>query len=90
MSRTRQQESARYNGLTPRQFGERVGLSEDAVRQLIRDEWFRWTEEPGQKGATPECTDVRKVGGQRPEYRIKPSAVTRWFAERAVTAKRSA
>lgn len=83
--RTRQQEQQRFNGLTPRQFGERIGLSEDAVRGLIRDGWFAWTTEEGAREATPECTDNRCVGGQRPEYRIKPSAVRRWFKERAAT-----
>lgn len=80
--RTRQKEAQRsqykYNGLTPREFGERIGLSEDAVRGMIADGWFRWTE------GRPECLDVRKVGGQRPEYRILPSAVDRYFEERAV------
>jgi hypothetical protein len=77
--RTRQQEHYRYNGLSPREFGERTSQSEESVRQLIEDGWFDWIGD-----GLPECLDVRKIGGQRPEYRIHPSAVARYHRERAM------
>lgn len=77
--RTRAQHKARYNGLSPRQFAERIGTSEEHVRGLIRDGWFVWVD------GIPECQDVRRVGAGRPEYRIEAGAVDRWFRERAVT-----
>lgn len=77
--RTAKQERARYQWLTPRQFGERVGMGEDKVRELIRAGWF------GVQDGTPECIDTRLPGRPSPEYRVHPDAVGRFFRERAVT-----
>lgn len=85
--RTRQQEQYRYNALTPRAFAERAGLSEERVRRLIHDGWFRWTRDPDEPKETPECLDVRRVDAKKPVYRIKKSAVDRWFRDRAVTSR---
>ena len=86
--RTRRQEQYRYNGLSPREFAERTGQSEDGVRRLIASGWFGWTEDG--KLRVPECLDVRKVGGQRAEYRIHPNAVQRYYRERAVDGREAA
>lgn len=82
MSRARAKtEEFRYNGLTPREFGERVSLSDDAVRAMIDAGWFGWNDEL----KVPECMDVGS--GQRPEYRIHESAVPRFYQERMVRGK---
>jgi hypothetical protein len=90
MARTRQQERMRYQGLSPRAFGEAVGLSEGSVREMIEVGWFRWTADVAGQKKTPECMDVRKPGGQRAEYRIKASAVDRYHRERAVCGEQAA
>lgn len=82
--RTRQQERRRWTGLSPREFGEATGQSEDAVRNLIAAGWFGWLKEGDRR--VPECMDVRGHGAKRPEYKIHPSAVDRYQRERAVDA----
>lgn len=87
--RTRQQERARYNGMTPREFGEAIGRSSEFVYDLIRGGWFGWTK--NERGtAVPECMDVRARGAERPQYIIHASAASRWYRERAVTEPRAA
>lgn len=84
-TRTRQQERARYTGLSPQEFGDAVGVSTERVYQAIDDRWFGWTRDSyGRR--VPECQDVRKLGGKRAEYRIHSNAVARWFEEHAVVA----
>lgn len=73
-----------YGGLSPRVFGEQIGMSAEGVYDLIRGGWFGWTKD--QYGnRIPECQDTRKPGSGHAQYKIHPSAVGRWFAERAVT-----
>jgi hypothetical protein len=78
--RSKEADRARYGWLSPRDFGDRVGLSESSVReQLIGGGWFRLL-----TGGVPECMDVRKPGAKNPEYRIHPKALERYYRERAI------
>lgn len=77
--RTRQQFDYAYNGLSPAEFGERTGQSAEQVHKLIAAGWFRWTTEDGKPG----CLDIRDAGAKQPTYRIHPSAVERYYRERA-------
>jgi hypothetical protein len=81
--RTAQQERARYTGMRPSEFGDAVGVSAETVYQLIADGWFCWMRDEHGR-SVPECQDTRRMGAKLPQYRIHRSAVTRWFAERAV------
>lgn len=83
--RTRQQEKYRYNGITPREFGERTGQSAAQVRELIGCGWFAFTED-----GTPECLDVSSPGTKQRTYKIHPSAVQRFYKERGVSGRSAA
>lgn len=79
--RTRQHHDFAYNGLTTAEFGERVGMSAEKVRELIEARWFIVP-----KDGPPECLDIRSPKAKQPTYRIHPSAVDRFLRERAVAA----
>lgn len=74
MRRTREQVQAQYTWMSPADFGESTGTSEEHVRRLIADRWFR----PG------EVINVARNPAKHREYRIRPEAVERFLAERAV------
>lgn len=78
--RTVEQERARYTWMTPRQFGEAIGVGEEHVRDLIRDGVFPADADP------PEVLDVRRPGSRRPEYRLSAEALARFYRERAAMA----
>lgn len=80
--RARTRHAYAYNGLSPREFGERTGQSAAQVMELIHGGWFEWTEDE-----QPECLDISKEGSKLPTYKIHPSAVKRFFRERAATKK---
>lgn len=83
--RTRQQHQYDYAGLTTGEFAKRTGQSAEQVRELIDAGWFKWVD------GMPECLDVSAPGSKRPSYRIRTSAVERYYEERAhVSGKRPA
>jgi excisionase family DNA binding protein len=72
MSRTKspEQHQAEYTWLTPAQAADRLGgVSEDHVRELIRDGHLR----------PPGVMDVSR--SRVPRYRISPEAIERFIAE---------
>lgn len=75
--RTKEAERARYNWLTPRSFADAIGVEEEQVRVMIREGWFRRDTD------IPECLDVKRPEAKRPEYRIHPAALKRFYRERA-------
>lgn len=75
--RTVQAEKARYQWLTPKQWGEQTGCSASHIRALIKSGWFR------HDGEQPECVDVSLPGARHPTYFLSPESLKRWFAERA-------
>lgn len=75
--RTKQAERARYTWLTTSAFGDAIGVEEEQVRTLISEGWFR------KDGDVPECLNVSKPTAKKPEYRIHPAAVKRFYKERA-------
>lgn len=75
--RTKEQERARYNWMSTRAFADAIGTEEEHVRSLIAEGWFRHT------GDIPECMNVARPEAKRPEYRIHPNALKRFYRERA-------
>lgn len=75
--RTKNAERARFNWLTTRAFADAIGVEREQVLALIHGDWFR------HDGPVPECLNVALPSAKRPEYRIHPSAVTRFYRERA-------
>lgn len=78
MSRTKEAERARYAWLTTRSFADATGVQDEQVRALIAEGWFKETKE-----GVPECLNVSRPNAKRPEYRIHPAALTRFYRERA-------
>ncbi len=76
--RTRRDYQYAYNGLTTAEFGARIGIAAEQVREMIAAGWFGWT-----KDGQPECLDIRSPGAKQPTYRIHPDAVKRFYLERA-------
>ena len=76
--RTVKQERARYQWLTPRQWGEQSGCSASHVRALIKAGWFK--EESDEQ---PECINVGLPSAKQKTYLLSPESLKRWFAERA-------
>ena len=70
-------ERARYAWLTTSAFGDAIGVEEEQVRTFISDGWFK------KDGPVPECINVARPAAKRPEYRIHPDAVKRFYKERA-------
>lgn len=68
-------ERARYGWMTTREFAEAIGARREHVARMIRDGWFRSDATP------PECINVSRA--ERPEYRISPAALKRFYRERA-------
>jgi hypothetical protein len=77
MRASRVAERARWSWLTTRSFGEAIGTEEAHVRSMIAEGWFK------RDGDVPECLNVAKPGAKKPEYRIHPNAVRRFYRERA-------
>jgi hypothetical protein len=71
--RSAEAERARFTWLTPKAFGERLGVSDQHVRDLIAKGWFG-------KG---ECIDVSLPGAKVKRYHIAPAALDRFLRERA-------
>lgn len=65
--RTIEEERARYNWLTPGQFAEEVGVSEEYIRSLIRD---------GELGGGGDVMDVGRRG--RRMYRLHPRTLEKF------------
>lgn len=70
-------ERARYTWMTTGEFAAAIGATDEHVRQLIESGWFRRDLMP------PECLDVRGVEAKIAEYRIHPTALQRYYRERA-------
>lgn len=83
--RTRQQEEYRYQGISPREFGERTCQSPQQVRKLIERGWFGWTPD-----GLPECLDVSDPDAKQRTYKIHASAVKRFLQERMVGGRSAA
>ena len=70
--RTKRQEVARYNWLTPGEAAERIRCSAEHAIQLLRD-------------GDLEGINVAREGAKRREYRIDPLSVDRFIAVRRVS-----
>jgi hypothetical protein len=80
--RTRKRQSQfRYKGLTTGEFAERTGQSPQQVRDMISSGWFGWMET--EDGSVPECLDVSSPGSKVPSWRIHPTALQRYYQQRA-------
>lgn len=75
--RTVQQERARFSWLSPREFGEAIGVTDQQVRELIAEGWFRTD------GKVPECINVALPSAKAPRWHISPAALDRFLRERA-------
>jgi excisionase family DNA binding protein len=68
-TKTPEQRQAEYRWLTPSEAATRLGVSDELVRDLIREGHL----------APPGVMDVSR--SSRPRYRISPAAVDRYIAQ---------
>lgn len=77
--RSRLAERARFSWLTTGEFAEQCGgVDADTVSEWRKAGWFRTTPD-----GIPECLNVASDPNGRPDYRFHPSAVARFYRERA-------
>jgi hypothetical protein len=75
--RSKAAERARYVWLTTQGFADAIGVQRAQVLALIHEGWFQ------HEGGAPECMNVAVPGAKKPEYRIHPDALKRFYRERA-------
>ena len=79
--RSRATEVAKYQGLTPKQFANEIGMSEEHIRRMIRDLEAGAPHAFFRRG---EVINVARNPTKSRQYRISADALARFLDERSV------